>query len=134
MEPEKEKKRIGKRAQRTRELGEGVACAGVAEVAAGVMANLPLGDGDFDGIDEGADGDDGPGNETDEQDEEIEEERLMVLEAIGGEALQVVLEEEDAVEGGISLLDGDVPGKDHREIEQDAWKPDGAAEERPFAA
>ena len=31
------------------ELGEGVACAGVAEVAAGVVADLPLGDGDVDG-------------------------------------------------------------------------------------
>src|ERR1700736_2531626 len=64
----------GKEGPEDEELGEGVAGAGVAEVAAGIVANLPLGDGDFDGIDEGAEGDDRPGHEADEQDDDVKEE------------------------------------------------------------
>ena len=93
----------GKEGPEDEELGEGVACAGVAEVAAGVVADLPLGDGDFDGVDEGADGDDGPWNKADEQDDEVVEEGLVVLEAVGGEAFEIVLEEEEAIEGGVAL-------------------------------
>ena len=100
------------------ELGEGVAGAGVAEVTLGVVADLPLGDGDLDGVDEGADSDDGPGHEAEEQDGEVVPEGLMVLVAVGGEALEVVLEEEEAIEGWVALLDGDVPGEDHEEIEE----------------
>ena len=33
----------------------------------------------------------------------------MVLVAVGGEALQVLLEEEELVEGGVAELDGDEP-------------------------
>ncbi len=98
------------------------------------MADLPLGDGDFDGVDEGADGDDGPRHEADEQDDEVVAEGLVVLVAVGGEALEIVFEEEEAIEGGVALLDGDVPGQHHDEVEQDAGEPDGAAEERPLAA
>ncbi len=116
------------------ELGEGVACAGVAEIALGFMADLPLGDGDLDGIDERADGDDGPGHQADEQDAEVVPEGLMVLVAVGGEALQIVLEEEESVEGGVVPLNGDVPRKHHREVKKDAGEPDGATEERPLAA
>ena len=124
----------GEESPEDEELGEGVAGAGVAEVAGGVVTDLPLGDGDFDGVDEGADGHDGPGHEADEQDGEVEEEWLMVLVAIGGEALEIVFEEEEAVEGGVALLDGDVPGQNHDEVENDAGHPDGAAEEGPLAA
>ena len=79
------------------ELGEGVAGAGVAEVTLGVVADLPLGDGDFDGVDQGADGDDGPGHEADEQDDYVVPEGLVVLVAVGGEALEIVFEEEETV-------------------------------------
>ncbi len=99
-----------------------------------LMTDLPLGDGDVDGIDQGADGEDGPRHEAEEKDGEVIPEGLMVLVAIGGEALEVVLEEEEAVEGRILELDGDVPGKDHREVKEDSGQPDGSAEEGPFAA
>ncbi len=59
---------------------------------------------------------------------------LVVLIAVGGEALQIVLEEEELVEGRVALLDGDVPGEHHHQVEQDAGEPDGAAEEGPLAA
>ena len=84
------------------ELGEGVARAGVAEIALGLVADLPLGDGDVDGVDQGADGDDRPGHEADEQDDEVVVEGLMVLVAVGGEAFEIVLEEEEAEEGGVA--------------------------------
>ena len=42
----------GKEGPEDEELGEGVAGAGVAKVAARIVANLPLGDGDFNGVDE----------------------------------------------------------------------------------
>ena len=71
-------------------------------------------------VDEGADGDDGPGHQADEQDGEVVPEGLMVLVAVGGEALEIVFEEEEAVEGGVASLDGDVPGQHHDEVEQDA--------------
>ena len=58
----------------------------------------------------------------------------MVLVAVGGEALEVVLEKELAEEGGVAALDGDVPGQHHGEVEQDAGDPDGAAEGGPLAA
>ena len=54
----------------------------------------------------------------------------MVLVEVGGEALEVVLEEELAEEGGVAALDGDVPGQHHDEVEEDAGNPDGAAQER----
>ena len=116
------------------ELGEGVAGAGVAEVTLGIVADLPLGDGDLDGVDEGADGDDCPRHESEQKNAEVVPEGLVMLVAVGGEALQIVLEEEKLVEGGIASLDGDVPGEDHYEVKNDAGEPDGAAEERPLAA
>ena len=116
------------------ELGEGVAGAGVAEVTLGIVADLPLGDGDLDGVDEGADGDDGPRHESEQKNAEVVPEGLVMLVAVGGEALEIVLEEEKLVEGGIASLDGDVPGEDHYEVKNDAGEPDGAAEERPLAA
>src|ERR1700722_11466363 len=58
----------------------------------------------------------------------------MVLETVGGEALDIVLEEEEAVEGGVAPLDLDVPGQNHDEEEGDAGPPDGSSEERPLAA
>jgi len=106
----------------------------VAEVAAGVVADLPLGDGDLGGINNGADGHDGPGHEADEEDGEVIPEGLMVLEAVGGEALEIVFEEEETVEGGVAALDFDVPGQDHDQEEQDSGPPDCPAEERPFTA
>ena len=106
----------GKESPEDEELGEGVAGAGVAEVALGIVADLPLGDGDVDGVDEGADGDHRPGHEADEQDGEVEPEGLMVLVAVGGEAFEIVFEEEEAVEGGVALLDRDVPGQHHDEV------------------
>ena len=124
----------GKERPEDEELGEGVAGAGVAEIAAGVVADLPLGDGDFDGVDQRADGDDCPGHEADEQDDEVVQEGLVVLVAVGGEALQIVFEEEEPVEGRVALLDGDVPGQHHDEVEHDAGPPDGAAQQRPLAA
>ena len=77
------------------------------------MAQPPLCHRSLNSIDQGADGDDGPGNETDEKDDEVVEEGLMVLEAVGGEALEIVFEEEEAVERGVALLNGDVPGQHH---------------------
>src|SRR3981081_1023629 len=58
----------------------------------------------------------------------------MVLVAIGGEAFQILFEQEETVEGGVALLDGDVPGQHHDEVERDAGPPDSAAEEGPLAA
>ena len=58
----------------------------------------------------------------------------MVLIAVGGEAFEVVLEEEEAEEGRVAALHGDVPGEHHDEVEQDAGDPDGAAQQRPLAA
>ena len=57
-----------------------------------------------------------------------------MLIAVGGEALQIVLEEEEPVEGGVALLDGDVPGQHHDEEQGDTRPPDSAAEEGPLAA
>ncbi len=95
------------------ELGEGVAGADVAEVALGVAAGLPFGDGDAGGVDQGAEAEDGPGHEGDQQDGEVVPEGLVVLVAVGGEALEIVLEEEELVEGRVAALDLDVPGQDH---------------------
>ena len=111
------------------ELGEGIARAGVAKVAAGVVADLPLGNGDFDGVDEGSDGDDGPRHQADEKNNDVEEKGLVVLVAVGGEALQIVLEEEELIEGGVASLDGDVPGQHHDQVKRDSGPPDGATEE-----
>jgi len=58
----------------------------------------------------------------------------MVLETVGGEALDIVLEEKEAVKGGVAALDLDVPGQNHDEEEGDAGPPDGSSEERPLAA
>jgi len=52
----------GKESPEDEELGEGVSCAGVAEVTAGVVPDLPLGNGDLDGVGKGADGHHGPGH------------------------------------------------------------------------
>ena len=106
----------------------------MAEVTARVVTDLPFGDGDFNGFGEFKGGYYGPGKETDEKDDEVVEEGLVVLETVGSEAFQIVLEEEEAVEGGIALLDGDVPGQHHDEVEQDAGEPDGAAQDGPLAA
>ena len=124
----------GEESPEDEELGEGVTCASVAEVAAGVVPDFPLGYGDLDGVNEGADGHDGPGHEADEKDDEVVPGGLVVLEAIGGEALEIVFEEEEAVEGGVAALDLDVPGEDHDEEESDAGPPNGSSEERPLAA
>ena len=53
-------------------------------------------------------------------------ERLFVLVAVGGEALQIVFEKELAEEGGILVLHGDEPGQHHGEIEQHARPPERA--------
>ena len=51
----------------------------------------------------------------------------MVLVAIGGEAFEIVFEEEETVEGRVLPLNGDVPGQHHEEIEDYSGEPDGAA-------
>ena len=57
-----------------------------------------------------------------------------MLESIGGEALEVVFEKEDAEEGGVAPLDRNEPWQHHREIEHDAGPPQAAAEQGPLAA
>ena len=68
------------------------------------------------GVDECAQGEHGPGHETDNQDREVVPGRLVMHVLIGGEALEIVFEEELAVKGGVAALDGDVPGQNHHEI------------------
>ncbi len=55
-----------------------------------------------------------------------------MLEAVGGEALQVVLEEEHMEEVGIAPLHRDEPGQHHREIQHGAGPPEGAAQDAPL--
>ena len=117
------------------ELGEGVAGAGVAEVGHGLAANFPLGEGDADGVDEGAEGKGCPGKEAEDEDDEVVVDGLMMLEAVGGEALQIVLKEEDCLRKvGLRRWTAMYQGQDHYEEEGDTGPPNGAAEECPLAA
>ena len=74
-----------------------------------------------------AQGDDRPGHKREQQDREVVPKRLLVHVAVGGEAFQVVFEEEDAQEVGIAPLDRDIPWQHHGEIENHPGNPDGAA-------
>ena len=116
------------------ELGEGVAGAGVAEITDAFAANAPLGDGSLDGVDEGAQAENGPGHEADDEHREVVPGGLMVHVLVGGEAFEIVLEEEFAIEGGVAALDGDVPGQNHHKVEDEAGKPNRPAKQRPLAA
>ena len=56
----------GKESPEDKELREGVAGAGVTQITAGIVTNLPLSDGDLNGVNEGADGNDRPWHEANE--------------------------------------------------------------------
>src|SRR5208283_5191679 len=64
----------------------------------------------------------------------IEPERLFVLEAAGGEALEVVFQEEYFQKIGVAVLHGDKPGEHHGEIQDHSRPPDGTAQDRPLAS
>jgi hypothetical protein len=98
------------------------------------MAEAPLGDRSLNTVDEGAHGEDGPGHEREQDDDEVIPDGLLVLVAIGGEALEVVLEKELAEEGGILVLNGDEPGQHDGEVEEDAGPPERAPDDGPLAA
>src|SRR5580658_9459847 len=57
-----------------------------------------------------------------------------MLVAVAGEALDVVLEKEEAEEVRIAPLNRDVPGQHHQQEEPEAGEPDGAADGGPLAA
>jgi len=97
-------------------------------------SRFPLIDRRADRIGKGSDRDDRPGGEPEQHDGDVVPEGVIVLEAIGGKALEIVLEEEDFDKGGVPALDGDKPGEDHREIKHDARPPEAAAKKGPFAA
>ena len=65
-----------------------------------------------------AHGDHRPRHHGQQHHDQVVPEGLLVLVAVGGEALQVVLEEKFAEEGGILVLHGDEPGQHHGEVEQ----------------
>ena len=116
------------------EFREGIAGAvGRGLVGLGV-AQAPLGHRGLDAVDQGADGDDGPGHHGQQHDDEVVPERLLMLVAIGGEALEIVFEEEFAEEGGVLVLHGDEPGQDDGEVEQHARPPERAPDDGPLAA
>ena len=106
----------------------------MADVSEFGAAGAPFGEGALDGVDQRGDGDDRPGREAEQHDGDVIPGALFVLVEVGGEAFEVVLEEEDAEEDGVAVLDGDEPGQHHGEIEDDAGNPDAAAQQRPFAA
>ncbi len=124
----------GKKRPEAEELGERVAGADVAEVALGLVADLPLVDGEGHAVEQRAQGEGGPGEQADDEDDGVVEPVLRVLVAVGGEALEVVFEEEDAEEVRVLALDLDVPGQDHEEEEREPREPEAAADGLPLAA
>ena len=115
-------------------LREGVARAEVSHVVVFRAARPPFGNGLAHGINERRDGHHRPGREREDHDGDVVPEALFVLEAVGGEALQVVLEEEDPEEVRVAVLYRDEPGQHHRQVENDSRPPDGSAQDGPLSS
>ncbi len=54
------------------------------------------------------------------------------MEAVGGEALQVVFQEENAQKVGITPLYRDIPGQHHGEVENHPGEPERPAQQEPL--
>src|ERR1035438_6902209 len=91
----------GDESPENKEFGEGVAGAIGSGTAQTGSSQAPLSNGSENAVNQCANGDDRPGHHCQYNNDKVVPEGLGMLIAVGGEALQVVLEEELTEEAGI---------------------------------